>query len=181
MQQYVHPGPSNNHVLSLLSTSPPNEALAIGNSTANPPTTTSLTTNPRFLKVLHRTLREHAHCDPVVQGQAAAFASSSGSSLGSGGSLFPKQHVRGQKKRTVGDGAGGASAQGGAGGGGKGGWVHISDTRAPPDYGRIAWPEDIFGSLEVDGEGKFVEGSENEGVGRYVESGTYRIITRDGM
>jgi len=68
------------------------------------------------------------------------------------------------------------SSQGGAGGGGGGGHVHLSDSRAPPDYGRIAWPEDIFGSIEVDGQGNVV--GEN---GNYQESGSYRLCTRDGM
>ncbi len=81
---------------------------------------------------------------------------------------------------TGGDGAGGASSQGGAGGGGRGGYLHVSDLRAPPDYGRIAWPEDIFGSLEVDGKGEFVVG--DGGVkGNWQASGTYRVITREGM
>lgn len=62
------------------------------------------------------------------------------------------------------------------GGAGKGGWIHVSDQRNPPDYGRIAWPEDIFGSLEVDGEGKFV-GED----GNYQESGTYRVCTNEGI
>lgn len=55
--------------------------------------------------------------------------------------------------------------------------------RAPPDYGRIAWPEDIFGSLEVDGRGEFVEGEgELKGLrGNWQSSGSYRIITREGM
>lgn len=79
------------------------------------------------------------------------------------------------------DGAGGASSQGGAGGGGRGGWVHLSDSRLPPDYGRIAWPEDIFGSLEVDAEGRFVEGDEGKGPGNWQSSGTYRVVTREGM
>lgn len=52
----------------------------------------------------------------------------------------------------------------------------MSDSRAPPDYGRIAWPEDIFGSLEVDGQGNIV--GEN---GNWQKSGSYRIITRDGI
>ena len=73
-------------------------------------------------------------------------------------------------------GSAGASNQGGAGGGGVGGWIHVSDLRKPPDFGRIAEPEDIFGSLEVDGQGKFVDGH-----GRYQASGTYRVITRDGI
>lgn len=70
-------------------------------------------------------------------------------------------------------GAGGASAQGGAGGAGRGGHVHVSDGRNPPDFGRIAWPEDILGSVEVDGSG--------EVIGRLEPSGTYRIITNQGM
>ncbi|KAG9246779.1 hypothetical protein BJ878DRAFT_258753 [Calycina marina] len=60
------------------------------------------------------------------------------------------------------------------GSGGRGGWIHVSDRRCVPDYGRIAWPEDIFGSLEVDAAGRFVEGG-------WQESGTYRVVTRDGM
>lgn len=99
--------------------------------------------------------------------------------------FFPRQqqHKGGgdaAKRRQAGDGAGGASSQGGAGGGGRGGWVHVGDLRAPPDYGRIAWPEDIFGSLEVDGRGEFVQG-EGEVRGNWQESGTYRVITREGM
>jgi hypothetical protein len=62
------------------------------------------------------------------------------------------------------------------GGGGRHGWVHVYDLRHPPDFGRIPDPEDIFGSVEVDGEGVFV----GEG-GGYQESGTYRIVTRDGV
>lgn len=52
----------------------------------------------------------------------------------------------------------------------------MSDERAPPDYGRIAWPEDIFGSVEVDGQGKFV--GEN---GNWQSSGSYRVVTREGV
>ena len=62
------------------------------------------------------------------------------------------------------------------GGANLGGWVHVSDARNPPDWGRIAWPEDIFGSVEVDGNGGFV----GEG-GNYQDSGTYRMVTREGM
>lgn len=54
--------------------------------------------------------------------------------------------------------------------------IHVSDSRHVPDFGRIADPQDIYGSVEVDGEGHFV--GEN---GNYQPSGTYRIITRDGM
>jgi hypothetical protein len=57
--------------------------------------------------------------------------------------------------------------------GNRGGWIHISDTRNPPDWGRIAWPEDIFGSVEVDDSGSLV--------GNWQDSGTYRIVTREGM
>ena len=116
--------------------------------------------------------------------QAQAMASSAGSNLGSGGAFFPQQQQRSRSRGpgygggggTGGDGAGGASAQGGAGGAGRGGFIHVYDQRNPPDYGRIPFPEDIFGSLEVDGQGKFVDGH-----GRYQNSGTYRPITRDGM
>jgi hypothetical protein len=52
----------------------------------------------------------------------------------------------------------------------------VYDLRHPPDFGRIPDPEDIFGSVEVDGEGVFV----GEG-GGYQSSGTYRIVTRDGV
>lgn len=52
----------------------------------------------------------------------------------------------------------------------------MSDTRNPPDWGRIAWPEDIFGSLEVDGRGVFVGER-----GNYQSSGTYRVVTREGI
>ena len=58
--------------------------------------------------------------------------------------------------------------------------MHVSDLRAPPDYGRIAWPEDIFGSLEVDGSGQFVRGQDGR-LGNWQGSGTYRVVTREGM
>jgi len=73
-------------------------------------------------------------------------------------------------------GAGGASAQGGMGGAGRGGFIHVADQRNPPDWGRIAYTEDILGSLEVDGSGKFVGSN-----GNYQRSGTYRVCTRDGV
>ena len=113
-------------------------------------------------------IAEHAHSDPEVQAQAGAMASSGGISLGA-----MKPNRRGQQSGASG---GGASDQGGMGSGGRGGWVHVSDQRNVPDYGRIAWPEDIFGSLEVDGRGQFVDGH-----GRYQPSGTYRMVTRDGI
>lgn len=52
----------------------------------------------------------------------------------------------------------------------------MNDQRRPPDWGRIPDPEDIFGSLEVDGAGKFV--GEH---GNWQSSGTYRLITPDGI
>ncbi|MCJ1227219.1 hypothetical protein MMC12_003874 [Toensbergia leucococca] len=180
---YVFPDDRSisSYILSLLPTTPPNSALAIGTTTKLPPTPDSLTENHRFLELLQSVLAEHAHQDAYVIAQAQALASTSGSSLGSGGGFFPQQR---QKRRgttsgggggTGGDGAGGASSQGGAGGGGRGGYIHVSDSRHPPDYGRVADPEDIFGSLEVDSNGNFVDGS-----GNYQNSGSYRLITRDG-
>jgi hypothetical protein len=139
------------------------------------------------MKVLQWVIKENAVNDPDVIASAAMFQSQAGASLGSGGVFFPRQQQQkdrtGRSKRQYGggggaggDGAGGASAQGGMGGAGRGGFIHVSDQRNPPDFGRVAWPEDIFGSLELDGEGKFVDGN-----GRYQESGTYRIMTNDGI
>ena len=54
--------------------------------------------------------------------------------------------------------------------------MHVGDQRRIPEYGRIPDPEDIFGSVEVDGQGQFVDGH-----GRYSPSGTYRICTNDGI
>ncbi|KAL8967222.1 MAG: hypothetical protein Q9183_003021 [Haloplaca sp. 2 TL-2023] len=168
----------NTHLLSLLPTQPPKPQIAIGSTTSLPPTPESLTENQRFLSILQSVIGIHAHQDPDVQSQAQAMASSGGANLGSGGSLFPRQTHRrkGAGNTTTGDGAGGANAQGGPGGAGRGGHIHVYDYRHPPDYGRIPDPEDIFGSLEVDGEGKFVDGH-----GNYQTSGTYRMCTRDGM
>lgn len=55
----------------------------------------------------------------------------------SGGFLLNR---RGGRKRTAGgDFSSGASGQGGAGSVGRGGWIHIYDSRRPPEYGRIPW------------------------------------------
>lgn len=116
-------------------------------------------------------LRQHAAQDPNLQSQAQAFAGPGGATLTSRGAFSPRQTTR--KAAAGSSGAGGASAQGGAGGAGVGGHVHLSDLRNPPDFGRIAFPEDILGSIEVDGNGKIV--------GEFEPSGTYRIITREGM
>ncbi|OCK90431.1 uncharacterized protein K441DRAFT_689442 [Cenococcum geophilum 1.58] len=149
---HVFPSPSkpNTSLLSLLPTEPPTASLAIGTTTSLPPTPSTFTENPQFLAILQS----------VLHSQASAFASPGGFNLGG----------------SSGEGAGGASQQGGMGRANRGGWVHVSDTRNPPDWGRIAWPEDIFGSVEVDGNGNFV----GEG-GNYQASGTYRIVTREGV
>ncbi|KAI9735705.1 MAG: hypothetical protein M1818_006313 [Claussenomyces sp. TS43310] len=177
---YVFPNAKapGSHILSLLPSNPPSPQLALGAATSIPPTPDSFSENPQFLEILQSVLKEQARNDPEVQAQAQAFVSIAGSALGSGGAFFPQRKRRHQSGGggAGGDGAGGASAQGGAGGGGQGGWVHVSDSRNPPDYGRIAWPEDIFGSLYVSSEGIF-EGN----TGEYQASGTYRIVTREGM
>lgn len=115
-----------------------------------------------------------------MQASAAAYASQAGATL-SGGMFLPanhpsRQHTRRQSGAKSTSGAGPTASQGGAGGGGTHGWVHVYDLRHPPDFGRIPDPEDIFGSVEVDGEGVFV----GEG-GGYQDSGTYRVVTRDGV
>ncbi|THZ54534.1 hypothetical protein D6C86_09375 [Aureobasidium pullulans] len=181
---YVHKQSPSVNVLSFLPTSPPTGSLAIGVTSQIPPTPDSLRENQSFMKILQFVIREHATTDPEVIAQAQAYASTAGSSLGSGGVFFAQSQSKRSKRRTGygggggtgGDGAGGASSQGGAGGAGRGGHIHVSDQRNPPDYGRVAWPEDIFGSLEVDGAGNFV--GEN---GSYQESGTYRCVTREGI
>ena len=159
MPQFVHKDPFDptKHLLSLLPTNPPTPQLAIGTASALPVTPQNFTSNPQFLPLLSSVLAENAAHDPMVQGQAAAFASPGGFNLS-----------------RPNDGAGGASHQGGAGGGNVGGWIHVSDMRNPPDFGRIAWPEDIFGSLQVDGSGRIVEGS-------WQDSGSYRAVTREGV
>ncbi|KFY87420.1 hypothetical protein V500_06970 [Pseudogymnoascus sp. VKM F-4518 (FW-2643)] len=175
---YTFPKNSTSHYLTLLPSDPPTPELAIGTTAAIPPTPDSFTENPRFQTILQEVLKEHAHEDEGVLSQAQAFAVNASSQFNSGGTIFRGQsrHRRGDATHGArGDGAGGASGQGGAGGGGRGGWVHLSDSRNPPDYGRIAWPEDIFGSLEVDGQGNMLDG------GNYQPSGTYRIVTREGI
>ncbi|SZF02642.1 unnamed protein product [Blumeria hordei] len=148
---YVFPSATqNSHVLSLLATDPPALSLSIGHTTAIPPTPASFKENPRFLAIVNDVLAAKAALDPALMAQAAAFAQRSAGVVGR---------------------RGGAARQPA-----RGGWVHISDERAAPDDGRrIAWPEDIFGSLEVDGQGHFVDG------GRYQPSGTYRIVTPQGI
>lgn len=78
----------------------------------------------------------HAHNDPDANSQAQVMASTAGANLSSGGVLLTGKKAR--KRRGTADSSGGASAQGGVGSAGKGGWIHISDSRKPVDYGRIA-------------------------------------------
>jgi hypothetical protein len=132
---------------------------------------------------LNDLLRKYAAQDPSLRAQAQAFASPGGATLGSHGAFFPQQIKQRATRKTAaglgggggagGSGAGGASAQGGAGGAGVGGHVHLSDLRNPPDFGRIAFPEDILGSIEVDAAGSII--------GEFEPSGTYRIVTNEGM
>lgn len=148
-----------------------------------PPTPQSFEENPTFLQILNQVVEEHGHEDEDVINQARGFASPGGFNLGSGAAFFPGSEQQRQRRGASarqgggggagGSGAGGASGQGGAGGAGVGGWVHLSDRRNPPDFGRIAWPEDILASVEVNGAG--------EVVGRAQASGTYRILTNEGM
>ncbi|KAJ5374720.1 hypothetical protein N7517_006726 [Penicillium concentricum] len=169
---YVFPNAepaSGTHILSLLPSEPVNPDLAIGMTTQLPPTTDSFKENPKFLNIVQEVCSKYAHEDPDAKSQAQVMVSVGGANLNSGGVL-----LSGQRGRRRGDSRSGASGQGAAGG--RGGWIHVSDGRRPPDYGRIAWPEDMFGSLEVDANGQFVGDN-----GNYQPSGTYRILTRDGI
>ncbi|XRM39491.1 hypothetical protein ABZX51_002843 [Aspergillus tubingensis] len=171
---YVFPKNGTN-ILSLLPSEPTNPDLALGVTSKLPPTPDSFKENPKFLNILQEVIAEHGYKDPEAVSQAQVMASTAGANLMSGGVLMGGARSR-RRRGEVGDSSGGASGQGGAGSAGRGGWIHLSDGRRPPEYGRIAWPEDIFGSLEVDADGKFVGGN-----GNYQASGTYRIVTRDGI
>ncbi|OAQ75386.1 hypothetical protein VFPBJ_09359 [Purpureocillium lilacinum] len=177
---FDNPSSPASYILTYLDTKPPYSRLAIGTTTAVPPTPKSFRENHHFVEILDQVVQEYGHLDEDIVSQARAFASPGGFNLGSGGSFFPQHRPgRGSSRKqgggggAGGSGAGGASAQGGAGGGGRGGWVHLSDRRNPPDFGRIAWPEDILGSVEVDGSGNVV--------GKVQPSGTYRIVTNEGI
>lgn len=139
--------------------------LAIGTTTEVPPTPRSFTENKHFLQILNEVLREYGHLDEDVISQARALATPASFQFGPGGSNPRRKGVRGDAQ--------GASGQGGAGGAGVGSFVHLGDRRHPPEFGRIAWPEDILGSVEVDGEGNIS--------GKMEPSGTYRPVTNDGM
>ncbi|KAI1751769.1 hypothetical protein F4782DRAFT_177384 [Xylaria castorea] len=161
--------PNSGYLLTYLDTNPPTSRLAVGVSSQLPPTPQSFTENHEFLSILNDVLRQHAAQDPNLQSQAQAFAGPGGATLGSHGAFFPQQRTQRTTRKT----AAGLGGGGGAGGAGVGGHVHLSDLRNPPDFGRIAFPEDIFGSIEVDGNGKIV--------GEFEPSGTYRIITNEGI
>lgn len=163
----------NTFILTYLENEPPSQKLAIGTCTENPPTPRSFTDNAHFTSILNDVLAKHARDDAQLRSQAQALASPGGSTLGSGGGGFSGGSPRNSKAASAASAQEGASGQGGAGGGGVGGWVHLSDSRNPPDFGRIAWPEDIFGSVEVDHAGAIV--------GNFQPSGTYRILTNEGM
>jgi hypothetical protein len=163
LYSFPHPQNPSTYILSFLSTEPPTASLAVGTTTKLPPEPRSFTPNPQFLPILQSVIAENASSDPEVQSQAAVMISNSGAAF-----FRP-----GRRQDT---GSAGASDQGGYGSGGRGGWLHVFDNRRIPDFGRIPDPEDIFGSVEVDGEGKFVDGH-----GRYSPSGTYRIVTNDGI
>lgn len=158
-------------MLTLLSDSPADRRLCIGTTTVLPPKPATFRPNPYFHTVLNSVLATHAIEDAGVQSQAQAMASSSGAS----GFIFNAQSPR-TASRKAGGGAGPTASQGGAGSAGRGGWIHVYDQRHPPDFGRIPEPEDIFGSLEVDAHGRFIDGT-----GRWQESGTYRAVTNDGV
>ncbi|RKF60977.1 hypothetical protein GcM3_160001 [Golovinomyces cichoracearum] len=165
---------SDSHVLSYLPTDPPTLSLSIGKTTQIPPTPKSFTENSAFLPILHSVIAQHAVSDPQIQGQAAAFVSGSVLSSGIGNSLFGPRHTSGKRSGNFRGTSGDIRS--------RGGWIHISDNRSPLEYGRIALPEDIFGSIEVDSTGAFVDGGEKYTYpGRYQESGTYRIVTADGI
>lgn len=52
-------------------------------------------------------------------------------------------------------------------------WLHIGDERNPPAWGRINFPEDIIGSVEVNG-GVIKAGS-------YQPMPAHRMVTNDGI
>ncbi|QSZ32854.1 hypothetical protein DSL72_002434 [Monilinia vaccinii-corymbosi] len=180
---YIHPTPSSTpqtYTLTLLPTSPPTIPLSLGTTTsspADPITPSAFTPNPDFLPLLSKVLSKYAHLDPQLQSQAAAFATTT-----THFSLSPPSSYRASGKgKSKDSGAPPSATQGGAGSAGRSGFIHLSDTRSPPDYGRIAYPEDIFGSLEVSGTGGFVKGDAGKAPGNWQDSGSYRIVTREGV
>lgn len=104
-----------------------------------PPTTDSFQENPKFLETLQEVISQYGYQDPDAISQAQVMVSTAGANLSSGGVLLTGARAR-RRQRSA-DSSGGASGQGGAGSGGRGGWIHLSDNRRPPEYGRIAWYE----------------------------------------
>ncbi|KAF7540934.1 hypothetical protein G7Z17_g12073 [Cylindrodendrum hubeiense] len=175
---FDNPNSPFTHVLSYLETEPPSERLAIGVTATNPPTPQSFSENPEFLTILNEVVSKYGHEDDDLISQARAFASPGAFNLGAGGGVFFSAAKRPNKRsrRQVSGGAAAAaepSVKEESAGTGRGGWVHLSDRRNPPDFGRIAWPEDILGSVEVDDTGTII--------GKVQPSGTYRILTNAGI
>ncbi|CAK7231907.1 hypothetical protein SCUCBS95973_008080 [Sporothrix curviconia] len=146
------------YLLSFLDSNSPSAATAIGTTTELPPTPRSFVANERFMAILNDVLSKHAAQDDGLKAQAAAFAAPGGTIFSNAGASHSGSS---------------GSVQQGSGGGGVGGWVHLSDLRNPPDFGRIAWPEDIFGSVEVDSTGTLLN--------NFQPSGSYRILTNEGI
>lgn len=90
----------------------------------------------------------YASQDPYVQQEAIAFASQSSVSIDRAAHT-----TRGTMRQEK-----------------PGGWIHVCDQRNTPTFGRIAEPQDIFGSLMVDGQGNVVDSS-------YSPNNTYRLKT----
>lgn len=156
---------STSSILTYLESNPPSKRLAIGTTTEVPPTPRSFTENKQFLQILDEVLREYGHLDEDVASQARALATPASFQISPGGGNPRRNGARSEPQ--------GASGQGGAGGAGVGSFVHLGDRRHPPEFGRIAWPEDILGSVEVNESG--------EVSGKMEPSGTYRPLTNDGM
>ncbi|KIH89507.1 hypothetical protein SPBR_07702 [Sporothrix brasiliensis 5110] len=147
------------YLLTYLDTPRPSAVTAVGTTSVLPPTPRSFVANDRFMDILNDVLRENAAQDDGLRAQAVAFAAPGGTIFSNAGASHTGSSTTVQ--------------QGGSGGGGVGGWVHLSDLRNPPDFGRIAWPEDIFGSIEVDSTGTLLD--------NFQPSGSYRILTNEGM
>ncbi|ORY57285.1 uncharacterized protein BCR38DRAFT_490252 [Pseudomassariella vexata] len=149
------------HVLAYLDTPTP-PRLIIGTTTELPPTPRSFTENCEIYPILNEVLAKWVSQDPSVQSRAQAFVSSAGAG-------FSHQQRRPRQKSGLGTDKGA-----GGGGGGRGGhFMHVSDLRKVPDFGRICEPEDMLGSVEVNEQGHIV--------GEFQPSGTYRIVTNDGI
>ncbi|CAK7562713.1 MAG: hypothetical protein SEPTF4163_000565 [Sporothrix epigloea] len=146
------------YLLSLIESNSPSFTTSLGTTTELPPTPRSFVANDRFMAILNDVLGKYAAQDDGLKAQALAFAAPGGTIFGNAGS----SHSRSS-----------SPTQQGSGGGGVGGWVHLSDLRNPPDFGRIAWPEDILGSVEVDNAGNLLD--------NFQPSGSYRILTNEGI